>query len=167
MATCGSPRCARRLRRRRSTKATSFTAATDAPSPVRGAGAARSEERSEGSRKALRQCMLACHQMAILSRVLVLGSVAVQLHCGESNPPPSPASPPLPIAPMTPVAAAVSLGVVPFAIDDAGFPHLLRGGLGAPRMPAADAAASARMHVATLAPVWGVKDATLPALESL
>jgi large repetitive protein len=68
---------------------------------------------------------------------------------------------------MTPVAAAVSLGVTPFAIDEAGFPHLLRGGLGSPRMPAADAATAARMQVARLAPVWGVNDATLPALESL
>src|SRR5262245_7567902 len=100
-------------------------------------------------------------------RILALGSVAFMLSCGEPEPPPSTASPQVPIAPMTPVAAAVSLGVTPFAVDDAGFPHLLRGGLAAPRMPAADAATSARMQVAKLAPVWGVRDATLPALETV
>src|SRR6185436_10848417 len=105
--------------------------------------------------------------MAKNFRILALGSVAVLLSCSEPEPPPSPASPQVPIAPMTPVAAAVSLGVTPFAIDDAGFPHLLRGGLDAPRMAASDVATSARMHVAKLAPVWGVRDATLPALESL
>ncbi|HEY0989630.1 MAG TPA: M36 family metallopeptidase, partial [Kofleriaceae bacterium] len=103
----------------------------------------------------------------VKSRILALGSVVFVLSCGEPEPPPSAAGPEVQIAPMTPVAAAVSLGVTPFAVDDAGFPHLLRGGLGAPRMPAADAATSARMHIAKLAPVWGVNDATLPALESL
>src|SRR6185436_4412321 len=103
----------------------------------------------------------------VKSRILALGSVVVVLSCGEPEPPAPTAGNEVPIAPMTPVAAAVSLGVTPFAVDDAGFPHLLRGGLAAPRMPAPDAATSARMHIAKLAPVWGVTDATLPALESL
>src|SRR5262245_65894890 len=99
-------------------------------------------------------------------RILALGALALLPSCSESPPPPPTANPQVPIAPMTPVAAAVSLGVTPIAVDDAGFPHLLRGGLGTPRMPAADAATSARMHVAKVGPVWGGREGTVAAVET-
>ncbi|HMG56340.1 MAG TPA: M36 family metallopeptidase, partial [Kofleriaceae bacterium] len=73
----------------------------------------------------------------------------------------------VPLAPMTPIAAAIDLGVTPFAIDEAGVPRLLRGTTTMPRMSAADATTTARMHVERLAPAWGVNAAAMPALDSL
>jgi len=70
------------------------------------------------------------------------------------------------ITPMTPVAAAISLGATPLAIDEHGIPRLLRGDT-AMRMRAPDVATAARMHVQRLAPAWGVRSAATPALESL
>ena len=68
---------------------------------------------------------------------------------------------------MTPVAAAIHLGVTPFAIDENDTPRLLRGTAAVPPMRAADATTSARMHIERLAPVWGVNAAAVPALDSL
>jgi hypothetical protein len=55
----------------------------------------------------------------------------------------------VPIAPATPAQRAISAGAIPLAIDETGVPRLLR---------AADstALASPELHVARLAPAWGV-----------
>src|SRR5882672_3614380 len=104
--------------------------------------------------------------MAINSRRLVLGSLAFLLNCGDPLPSGTPGTA-VPIAPMTPVAAAIELGVVPFAINESGIPLMMRGGATMPTMPAADATTSARMHVARLAPAWGVATTAVPALDAL
>jgi hypothetical protein len=67
---------------------------------------------------------------------------------------------------MTPVAAAIDLGVVPFAVDEHGIPRLLRGSP-ALQMQAPTASAAARLHVQRLAPAWGVRSTAMPALESV
>ena len=110
------------------------------------------------------------NKLANLIRPLLLGPVALLLSCSDprSAPATGPASPgaAVPIVPMTPVAAAIDLGTMPLSVDDRGVPHLLRGST-APAMPAATATASARMHVARLAPAWGVRAAAMPTLEPL
>jgi len=68
---------------------------------------------------------------------------------------------------MTPHAAAIRLGAIPIATDEAGVPHLLRGDATMPAIPAADATTSARMHVERLAPAWGVTSGAVPTLEPL
>src|SRR5216110_3952844 len=100
----------------------------------------------------------------------VLGSVALLTSCGDSQPSPStsPTSDPpaaASLSAMTPVAAAIQLGATPLAVDETGTPTLLRGGAATPRMPADDATRAALMHVARLAPAWGVSAAAIPSLE--
>src|SRR6185503_16985552 len=100
----------------------------------------------------------------------VSGSVALLMSCGDPQPPPTtPTSDPpaaVPLVPLTPVATAIQLGATPLAVDETGTPTLLRGGSAIPRMRAGDATSAARMHVARLAPAWGVTSATAPELES-
>jgi large repetitive protein len=105
--------------------------------------------------------------MAIHCRPLVLGSIAVLTSCGEPTLPTSgaPAIPIAPVTPVGPVAAAIDLGLTPFAVDDSGVPRLLRGGAATLAMPAADATTSAVMHVERIAPAWGVASAAVPQLE--
>lgn len=67
---------------------------------------------------------------------------------------------------MTPARAAIALGTTPLALDEAGVPRLLRGN-GGIALPAATPAQSAALHVARLAPAWGVRDAALPQLEPI
>jgi len=74
-----------------------------------------------------------------------------------SDPSPDLASRPAPAA-TTPTAAAVALGAAPIAVDARGVPRLLRGH-GLPPAPAATALASARTHLARLAPAWGIRGA--------
>src|SRR5262249_29018335 len=108
--------------------------------------------------------------MAIHTRFLFLAPIVLLTSCTDpATPPPSGAPPspkPVPITTMTPVAAAIDLGVVPFAVDEHGIPRLLRGGP-ALQMAAPTASAAARMHVQRLAPAWGVRPTATPALESI
>jgi hypothetical protein len=107
--------------------------------------------------------------MAIHTRPLLLAPMVLLASCTDpALPPPGGAPPPVrtPITAMTPVAAAIDLGVVPFAVDEHGIPRLLRGGP-ALQMSAPTASAAARMHVQRLAPAWGVRSAAMPALESI
>src|SRR5882672_7633790 len=107
--------------------------------------------------------------MAIHTRPLLLAPMVLLISCTDpATPPPGGGPPPArtPITAMTPVAAAIDLGVVPFAVDEHGIPRLLRGGP-ALQMSAPTASAAARMHVQRLAPAWGVRSAAMPALESI
>ena len=67
---------------------------------------------------------------------------------------------------MTPVAHAIRLGATPLGIDEHGIPRLLRADAPAPAQ-AGDARTAARLHVERLSQAWGVKQATMPALEAL
>ncbi|HEX3473907.1 MAG TPA: M36 family metallopeptidase [Kofleriaceae bacterium] len=110
--------------------------------------------------------------MAIHTRSLFLAPIVLLISCTDpAAPPPSGAPPPAPyritaITAMTPVAAAIDLGVVPFAVDEHGIPRLLRGSP-ALQVSAPTASAAARIHVQRLAPAWGVRSAAMPALESI
>jgi hypothetical protein len=109
--------------------------------------------------------------MALHTRSLVFAPLVLLVNCTDPTPPPPggappPSARPVPITAMTPVAAAIDLGVVPFAVDEHGIPRLLRGGP-ALQVQAPTASAAARLHVQRLAPAWGVRPAAMPALESL
>ena len=72
----------------------------------------------------------------------------------------------VPLAAMTPARSAIALGTAPLAVDEAGVPRLLDGA-GGPALPATTPAESAALHVARLAPAWGVRAAALPRLEPI
>jgi fungalysin metallopeptidase (M36)/PA domain-containing protein len=101
--------------------------------------------------------------MVINFRSLFVGSVAFLLSCADPSSPTDPATAEKP----QPIAAAISLGATPLAVDGHGIPHLLRGTDAMPAMPAADATTSARMHVERLAPAWGVRGTAMPELTGL
>src|SRR5512143_3217092 len=107
--------------------------------------------------------------MAVHIRSLFLAPIVLLTSCTDpAAPPPGGAPPPPPtpvtaITAMTPVAAAIDLGVEPFAVDEHGVPRLLRGGPGL-QVSAPTASAAARLHVQRLAPAWGVRSAAMPAL---
>jgi hypothetical protein len=110
--------------------------------------------------------------MAIHSRHVLLGSIALLSSCADPQPPPTtvatpPASAAIPLSKPTPVTAAIELGAMPLAVDEAGVPRLLRGGPAMPAMAGADASTAARQHVERLAPAWGVSAGAVPTLESL
>src|SRR5215475_3213199 len=109
--------------------------------------------------------------MAIHTRSLFFAPIVLLASCMDPTPPPPsgappPSAKPVPITAMTPVAAAIDLGVVPFAVDEHGIPRLLRGGP-ALQVQAPTASAAARLHVQRLAPAWGVQSASVPVLESI
>jgi hypothetical protein len=87
--------------------------------------------------------------------------------CSSNSHAPAPAPLPAPATSLprgaTPVQAAIALGTTPVAVDH-GIPRLLQATT-ANLAPAATATGSARIHLARLAPAWGVK--TMPALEPL
>ena len=64
----------------------------------------------------------------------------------------------------TAAATAVSLGVVPRAVDARGLPRLVQAA-GIPSVAAATPRAAALAYLARLAPVWGVAPGALPRLE--
>lgn len=103
---------------------------------------------------------------------LLIGSVAL-VGCTGDQPEGSgggtsarTASPATQVGTVSPVAAAIALRTTPLAVDELGIPRLLRGA-GAPARPAATPGASARLHVAHLAPAWGVRGGAVPTLEEL
>ncbi|TMQ08956.1 MAG: hypothetical protein E6J90_38940, partial [Deltaproteobacteria bacterium] len=109
--------------------------------------------------------------MGTYIRSLFLAPIAVLWSCGDPTSVPAvtgspPAAKPVALTPMTPVAAAISLGATPLAIDEHQVPRLLRADLAMP-VQAPDIATAARMHVERLAPAWGVGAAAMPALESI
>jgi hypothetical protein len=61
------------------------------------------------------------------------------------------------------VQAAIALGATPLAIDEVGVPRLLRGS-GGPALPATSPSTSAMLHVARIAPAWGVRGGAVPQL---
>jgi len=106
----------------------------------------------------------------VIQRSLFLAPI-VLLSCSDPSPVPVTASapstpPPVALTAMTPTAAAIQLGTTPLAVDERGVPHLLQSESAVP-VRAADAATAARVHVARLAPAWGVRATTMPALETL
>ncbi|HET9626124.1 MAG TPA: M36 family metallopeptidase, partial [Kofleriaceae bacterium] len=105
-------------------------------------------------------------------RNVLVGSTSLLLSCtGNSSPQPAatPTRPSSPVAalPATPAATAIKLGATPLAVNERGVPHLLQGMATSPKLPAASATASARQHVARLAPAWGVRAQKLPGLDAL
>src|SRR5882724_6105473 len=109
--------------------------------------------------------LLACRpSMKINLRALFLGSAGLVMSCAESSTVPGG---PTSAEAIQPVTAAVGLGVTPLALDAHGVPHLLRGGDNMPKLPAASATASARQHLARLAPAWGLRSAQVPPVDAL
>ncbi|MEO8699802.1 MAG: M36 family metallopeptidase [Kofleriaceae bacterium] len=95
-------------------------------------------------------------------------AVVVPLSCSE--PASEPVAPRVPAsrasANASPVAAAISLGAAPLAVDKHGVPRLLQIAHGIP-VTTATASAAALIHVERLAPAWGVQAAALPGLEPI
>ena len=87
-----------------------------------------------------------------------------QKRAGSASSASSRASAATPLTAATPPQSAIALGTSPLAVDEVGVPRLL-GATDGPALPAATAAKSAALHVARLAPAWGVRPAAVPALD--